>query len=125
MSDEALLYKPPRPAPELGPAGRRLWRARVRDTQHSEEELLTVLRACRQEDDNARLEQAAIEEPVYIEGSRGQRIINPIWAELRQGRLNVQRLLAGVTVIDEAGKGQRSSAARRMALARWAGRNGG
>jgi len=115
-------YKPPRAPGELGPAGRRLWRAQTRNIAHGEEELLVVLRACRQEDDNARLEEAAQGEPVYIEGSKGQRVLNPIWAALGQGRLTVQRLLAGVTVIDAVSAGlRRSSAGRNLARQRWNG----
>lgn len=113
-------YKPPRCPPGLGPAGQKLWRTYAAQWELRPDELLTLSRAAKQEDDNARLEQALAAEPILVPGSQNQLIVNGLYAQLRAGRLTAQRLLGVLTVDSDAPAGERKSwAGRKLARARW------
>jgi hypothetical protein len=77
--------------------------------------------AARQADDVARLEAEIAERGTTVAGSRGQPTLNPAFAEARQGRLALGKLLAGLELPDAAGKlrSETSRRAQRAADARW------
>lgn len=118
----AVLPKHPTPPTKLGPAGRGLWNriTRVLELDPAEVTLLTL--ACRQADDVARLEKALAEGAAMVAGSTGQTRLSPLFAEIRNGRLAILRLLAGIAVPDadgEPGQTAQSRRARHAANVRW------
>jgi hypothetical protein len=107
----------------LGVAGRQLWRAIVREAEFFAHEEATLTSACKVADEIATLEEALRDSSTWIEGSKSQRKLNPVFAELRAHRLALARLLreAGVAGIDgdESDGLAKSSAGRRLAGMRW------
>jgi hypothetical protein len=120
----------------LGDPGAALWRSILAalppdDPEHPEDavefderELATLELACRQADDVAALE-AALEAigSVWLEGSKGQPVLNPIVGELRQGRLALARLLGGLGLPNVDGRRVSAASARgrKAAEVRWSG----
>jgi hypothetical protein len=90
----------------------------------AEYELLLLEKLARNEDVLGRLEPEAATALIFIAGSRGQLVINPIFEVVRQHRLTSAKLVAQLAfgdAVDPDGKA-RSSAGRAMARARWNGR---
>ena len=124
MVTEDNGHKPARAPAGLGATGRKRWRKLTSAYVWRPDELDALEGYCRQADDTVFLEAAAVGQPAYIEGSRGQQIMNPIFAEIRASRQAEQRLRAALGLadaVDEDGT-RRSTAARRMALRRWSDR---
>jgi hypothetical protein len=108
----------------LGSVGRRLWRdvASVCEMRVDEEQTLGV--ACRMADDLARLEDALSTSEVWVKGSKGQEALNPLFAEVRQARLALARLLKDLGIAEvEDDSLEKSSLGRRLAGVRWHGSN--
>ena len=113
--------------PTFKAAGRALWdsmfKALPPDWEFDPREVASIEAAARQMDLNSDLEVALAITGVSVTGSRGQPVVNPIAAELRQGRLAVARLLGEVGIPDaEAAKAETAATkrGRRAAEVRWA-----
>lgn len=108
MTTEAAQEHPthtPAPAPEhLGDAGRGLWDALHADLEFEPWETEIVRRACDQVDDIRHLELTLERQGGVVAGSMGQPRLNPIFAEVRQGRLAVAKLLAQLKIPDADGE---------------------
>ncbi len=93
------IERPPQPCPRgLDAAGKRLWK-RITERwvlDGREAELLEA--ACRQSDDNRRLERQLESADVLVTGSAGQTRVNPLMAELRSGRVVVEKLLNALSL---------------------------
>jgi hypothetical protein len=88
--------KPPR---GLGVSGRRLWREIVADAAQDGLELVATERfwlhsACKLVDQAAAIEAALKDAPLYMKGSMGQDVSNPLLGELRQLHLAINQTLA-------------------------------
>jgi hypothetical protein len=73
----------------------------------------------------AALKAGLVGEPQLVKGSQGQQVIHPIIAELRQHRATYAALLRQLKLPDvnpEQAAGDRSTAARAAANARWSQR---
>jgi hypothetical protein len=115
------------PAPTgLGPAGSRLWRRLATVYEFAPGELLTLELAARQADSVAALEAILARDGMTTTGSAGQPRLNPAVAEVRQGRLALERLLGALALpidADDAGLTLRQKQARKAAQSRWARRD--
>jgi hypothetical protein len=112
-----------RPPVVLGSRGRRLWRQIVADFDLSDAERAVLVEACRTADLVDRLASRLGDEDLTVEGSRGQVVINPLVAELRQQRELLGRLLARLALPDDADAEDAAvRLGRRGAHARWYGR---
>lgn len=116
------------PAPAgLGEAGAALW-ASIADGELvlRADEVAILREACSTRDAIATLAQASASEPAMIAGSRGQQVINPAFAELRQQRHLLASLLRQLDLPeDEDGDSSEwdgltaSQRARKAAGKRW------
>jgi P27 family predicted phage terminase small subunit len=120
----------PRAPAGLGSAGRSLWRSILGDLAAGWEldarELYVLERACRCADDMAALEAAVKRDGETVTGSRGQVVVHPALAEVRQLRLLQLRLLGALEMTDPSESRPSTAAGRRAskaAQARW-DRNG-
>jgi septal ring factor EnvC (AmiA/AmiB activator) len=111
---------------ELGQAGRELvdsiTEALPREVELDEREQALLQLAARQADDIARLEADISERGTTVSGSRaGTSVLNPSISEVRQGRLALGKLLAGLELPDLAGRprNEASRRAQRAADKRW------
>ncbi len=118
MSDEPIVNVEP---DGLGVAGAELWARFVPSLVFEQREEAVLVQACRQADDLAALEAAVAIAGAIVEGSRGQRRMNPVITELRQGRLALARLLGMLKLPDEDGRPMtaRQERAQRAAFSRW------
>lgn len=111
---------------DLGTAGSKLWdemHAALADGVEFDEKDYTVLKlACQQQDDIVRLTTALAAADVVTEGSAGQQRLNALFAEVRQARLALARLLKQIDVAGEKEQLSATEAARKAARARWGGR---
>src|SRR5688572_32369819 len=101
--------------------GKRLWTATLEAFEPSEDEAVLLESACRQLDELRDLERALRGAQVLVSGSREQVRVNPLFAEARQHRLALARLL-GLLGLEEEAPGHgvtRSHEARKLALLRW------
>lgn len=112
-------------APEgLGAAGRRLW-GDISGTYDLRSDELRVLEDTCREADLVAAMQAQIDDAgfeMFVSGSMGQTVINPIVSEIRQHRAVIQRFLAALKLpdgADEAEADDTTSKARAAATARW------
>lgn len=108
-----------KPPAGLGRAGRALWRDIAAEFELDVRELAVLAAACRQADDVARLEALIEEQGAVVTGSAGQPKLSPAFAEVRQGRLALGRLLGDLALPNDTPTTARSSRARRAAEARW------
>lgn len=103
-------------APEgLQAAGRRFWRANV-DAETSVDRRRLVEAAARTLDDLDVLQAALVDASATVPGSMGQVRPNPLFAEVRQHRTLLARLLAQLAPRSAAAT---SEAARKAVRARW------
>jgi hypothetical protein len=113
--------------PDLGDAGQVLWDellVGLPDGWELDERELSVLRlAAEQADVNAQLQDQLDSEGLMSTGSKGQPVLHPGVAELRLGRLAIDRMLGKITLPapEKAGAGQDSAGqrAQKAAEARW------
>lgn len=113
------------PAPAgLRTAGMELWSAVTGLYALRADERTVLEDACRTSDMIAVLEAGFEAEPdLMVRGSQGQKVINPIIAELRQYRASRAALLRQLKLPDESSSPEaRSTQARAAANARWATR---
>lgn len=80
--------------PNLGAAGKALWKSIAGEYELSGVELAVLASACRQADDVALLEKLLRADGLIVSGSQGQPRLNAAITELRQGRLATAKLLA-------------------------------
>ena len=115
---------PPAPA-KLAEAGAELWNQTVELFELLPGELSVLESTCRLADDEARLTAALGKAAgVLVKGSMGQKRVNPLFAEVRQTRLALARLLDSLGLNDAATDGSaKSHAGRRLARMRWSGRS--
>jgi hypothetical protein len=111
----------PPPTPELGPTGLETWRGVVNRWRLRPDELALLRLAVKTLDEADRLEAAFPEGSPIVMGSRGQPRVSPIVREVREHRLAAMRMIAALALSEESEERglARSSAGRRLALARW------
>jgi hypothetical protein len=105
-------------------AGKALWDTVTSGYALRADEFTVLEDACRTSDMIATLEAGFDAEPdLMVRGSQGQKVINPIIAELRQYRAARAALLRQLKLPDESSSPEaRSTQARAAANARWANR---
>lgn len=112
------------PAPAgLGPAGKRFWGDVTGEFQLRVDERRILVDACREIDLIERLDEQLASSDLLVEGSQGQDVASPLVQELRQHRAVLRLLLQALKLPDGPAARQqeeRSSSARRAAMARWA-----
>lgn len=109
----------------LGPAGRALWSGVTSKYELRVDELSVLEQAAGECDLIAELKTGLVGEPQLVKGSQGQMVIHPVIAELRQHRATYAALLRQLKLPEanpEQAAGDRSSAARSAANARWSRR---
>lgn len=116
-----------KPAPRtpvgLAARGRKFWRQTSAAYELSDTEWLLVGEACRVLDECDLLRQALDDDGIMVDGSTGQRRVNPAVGELRQHRLALAKLLGQIGLPDDEGDVLPSAGqvrARKAASARWA-----
>lgn len=115
----------------LGPDGEALWGRIISDLDEgwelTERELHLLTEACRTADDLAALDLSIATEGRTVEGSRGQPVVHPAIAEVRQLRALQLRLLGALELADpvESLKSATPEQARKRkaASAKWAREN--
>ncbi|WP_162795703.1 hypothetical protein [Nonomuraea lactucae] len=108
--------------PELGPAGNRLWGLVMKDFELSTPELLLFGELAHTADELAVLHEASEQADVMVEGSAGQKKVNPLFRELREHRALFVKLLAELALPsedEEKGKTPSQRRASEAANARW------
>lgn len=105
----------------LHAAGTALWERLTAAYEFGPTESALLEAACRQADDVALIEAAIAQDGAVVAGSKGQPRLNAGLAEVRQGRLALQKLLGGLAVPedDEAPLTANGRRARAAANARW------
>jgi hypothetical protein len=130
MTAKAAKPKLRHPVPAgLGVAGTALWTRIVADLEPpwhlDERELALLTEAARTADDIEALDASIAEQGRTVQGSKGQLVLHPGIAEVRQLRALQLRLLSALALTDpeEAGASgtPHQSRARRAAKARWKG----
>lgn len=100
--------------------GRRLWSAVIAGFELSDAERVILLEACRTADLVDRLTAELAGGSLTVVGSRGQTVLNPIAAELRQQRDLLGRLLGRLALpTDDEAEDAAARLGRRGAEARW------
>lgn len=116
------MTAPKRPA-GLGKAGAALWKDLSGPFEFGADEVVILAAVCRQADDIASLEALLAEQGGTVIGSTGQPRLNPIYAELRQARLALGKLIEALHLPDdgEAVLTPAQKRARKAANVRWHG----
>ena len=104
----------------LGAAGGALWERLTDAYDFGPTESALLAAACRQADDVALIEAAIVSDGAVVAGSKGQPRLNAAFAEVRQGRLALAKLLGALAVPeDDVPMTAASRRARAAARARW------
>lgn len=104
----------------LGAKAKRVWTEITSSYELRVDELRILEDACREIDLVERLEAELKGAKLIVHGSQGQPVANPLVQELRQHRGVLTRLFGALKLPDEdSGAGERSTAARTAAMARW------
>lgn len=114
----------------LGAAGGALWRSVVgystdgATVEFRPDEVAILVTACRTADTVAAIERALVGEPLTVEGSAGQQVLNPLVSEVRFQRAALAQLLGRLRLPDAAADGgwdglTASQRARKAARSRW------
>ena len=90
----------PRAPAGLGATGKRLWRSVTGELELRSDERAVLDAACRMADELAVIEAALAEAPATVVGSMGQPKAHPLFAEARQHRAELRRLLGSFRVED-------------------------
>jgi hypothetical protein len=114
----------PRPPSDLGPEGKKLWKAVVREYGLRVDETAVLHQSCKVLDQISVLENEIAASPIVVRGSQGQPVVNSLIQECRLqraefGRLMRQLALPDLDAEDDAGAMARTERARRAALSRW------
>lgn len=107
----------------LGARGRKLWRAATGEFELSVADATILEQAAAQLDTIDTLERLLAEQGSTVEGSRGQSRLNPLYAEIRQGRLAFAKLVDALSwPVDDADEGMTAAQrrAKHAADSRWA-----
>jgi hypothetical protein len=118
--------KPKPPPPSAGEKLRTQIDAALPDgAEWSERENALLDLAVRQADDIGSLEAVLEAQGPTVKGSMGQSRLNPVFAELRQSRLALSRILHDLKMPDEGldGGQAKDTKAQRAARVRWNGAN--
>lgn len=115
------------PTPKnLKVSGARLWRDVASKYVLRPDELRVLEDACREADLIDQIQAGLVGAPLYMTGSMGQKVANPLFAEIRQHRATFASLMRQLALPDEdsssgggGGESPRSAAARKAANARW------
>ena len=113
------------PPSNLGPAGESLWGDVSSVYELRPDEVRILEDACRERDLIARLEDGLAESSVFMKGSMGQLVVNPLVGEIRQHRTAFASLMKQLKLPDgdESDQGGALSAKNRAAAqARWSRR---
>jgi hypothetical protein len=98
----------------------KFWREVTTNYALRPDELRVLEDACREVDLIDVLRKEMAKAPLYMTGSMGQSVINPVVPELRQHRATLASLLKFLKIPDESvGHVPRSVGARAAAQARW------
>lgn len=89
------------------------------DVEWDERETALLDLARRQANDIAALEALLAEQGPVVTGSTGQDRLNPVFAELRQQRLALGKILGDVKLPDEGLGASKNAKAQRAAQTRW------
>ena len=103
----------------LGAAGKRLWRDVTGKYELRPDELRVLESACRTVDMIGQLEDALVDEPATVLGSKGQVIAHPLIAEVRMQRMAFAQLLRSLKLPDEGSSGAAVNQQRSAARERW------
>jgi hypothetical protein len=95
------------------------------DAEWDERELAILDLARRQANDIAALEQVLETQGPLVTGSTGQQRLNPAFAELRQQRLALEKMLASIRLPDESMGRVPDAKKSRAAATRWREHNAG
>jgi hypothetical protein len=107
-----------KPPPELGKAGRVLWRqVTAVFTFDNPLELHALTESCRLQDDLALLRDDLAGSPLIVAGSTGQPVESPLLGSIRNAVALQARLLGSIGIDSDAA--QRSHAGRSLAAQRW------
>ncbi len=118
----------------LEAAGKKLWNDIAKEYDLRPDEYRILEDACKQADLVDFISAAQKKEPLLIEGSQGQMVLNPLVSELRQHRTTLSNLLAKLKLPDLSSTGgegggdptpaanDRATKARDAANARWSRR---
>lgn len=121
----------------LGTAGKKLWQDIASEYELRPDEYRVLEDACQQADLVDFIAAAQRKEPLLIEGSQGQMVLNPLVSELRQHRTTLSNLLTKLKLPDLSAAGEdtvggdgdpkpaandRATKARDAANARWSRR---
>jgi hypothetical protein len=118
-SEFPAMNKPRVPA-GLSQKAARFWRDVVAKYDLRPDELRVLEDACREVDLIDTLRKGMANSPLYMRGSMGQQVINPIVPELRQHRATLAVLLKHLKLPDESFRqAPRSVGARAAAQVRW------
>lgn len=112
------------PVPEGLQKSAALWRKLTAEYELRADELRHLEDACRTLDLIERMESELRTGPLFMKGSQGQDVANPLAGEIRQHRALLVRLFAALHLPEEAeqaerGAQARSAAARSLANQRW------
>ncbi len=116
-SPEAPLERPD----GLGPRASRLWDRITGEFQLRADEAEVLEDACRTLDIVVRMEAELAVGPLWVRGSQGQEVANPISSELRQHRALFIRQMGALhlPVDEDDAAGRRTMMARELGKARW------
>lgn len=117
----------PKPPAGLGKPGRALWRSILADLDAEWEldarELHLLTEACRTADELADLQAVLDKDGLTTAGSRGQTVVHPAVAEVRQLRIVLLRTLSAIEMVDPKAAIRSATPAsargRKAAQARW------
>jgi hypothetical protein len=109
------------PKPEgLEPSGERLWNEITSKYKLRTDEYRVLEDACREADLIDLMQRGLKDAPLFMKGSMGQQVANPLFSELRQHRATLASLLGKLQLPDlDSGAKPRSVGARKAAAARW------
>lgn len=113
----------PRIPAHLGTKATALWRQVIPTYTLRPDELRILEDSCREVDLIERLEKELRAGTLWVKGSTGQEVANPLISEIRQHRTALKALLVSLHLPDELGAvgpaSTTSSSARAAAQARW------
>jgi hypothetical protein len=92
-----------RPPAGLQKSGKALWRKITGefDLQYEPDRLELLFQACKTADQIAELDEAAVDAPLTVKGSKGQPVISPFIAEARVQRGLLAQLLSRMNFDEE------------------------
>lgn len=118
-----MTTRKPAPPADLSARGRKFWRTTAANYELSDVETELLIECARLLDECESLRNAVKTDGVTVTGSAGQPRVHPALSELRSHRLALGKLLAQLSLPDEASAVLLSPAqarGRKAAQARWA-----